>query len=151
VPEFQIQSTLAVPPEVLLGGLTMDSVNRELAPLVRMTAPAEWRRCPIDRWEEGRLLFHSTILLLGVLPVDRHAFLLERILPGEGFVEASSSRMNREWRHERRIVPTPGGCTVTDRLRVTGRLPWLTAMLMPLYRLVFRRRHARLRRWHGQA
>lgn len=151
MPQFQVQSTLRVPAEVLVDGLTMESVNRELAPLVRMTAPPEWRRCPIDRWEEGRLLFRSTILLLGLLPVDRHAFRLERILPGEGFLEASSSWMNREWRHERRILRAPAGCTVTDRVEVTGRLPWLTALLMPFYRLVFRRRHARLRRWHGRA
>jgi hypothetical protein len=152
MPEFTVSSTLAVGPATLLEALTMESVNRELAPLVRMTAPPGWRRCAIGQWEAGRVLFSSWILLFGVVPIDRHTFRLERILPGEGFDEASSSWANRQWRHSRRISAVPGraeACTVTDRVSVTGRLPWLTAVLMPTYRLVFRHRHARLRRWHG--
>ena len=61
--------------------LTMSGVNAELRPLVRMTAPAPWATRPIFDWPEQKLLFTSWILLLGVLPIDRHAFSLRSVIP----------------------------------------------------------------------
>lgn len=130
---------------------SMNSVNWELSPFVRMTAPREWRDYPPERWETGRLLFRSWVLLLGVLPVDRHSFRLKHIHAGEGFQENSSSWLNREWNHERKLLPAEGGCRVIDHVSVVGRFPLLTALLMPVYRFVFRHRHARLRKKYGQA
>ncbi|OOG39884.1 hypothetical protein [Polaromonas sp. A23] len=148
--EFTIDSTLNVSPSTLWASTFMNSVNWELWPLVRMTAPLAWRDYPPERWESGRLLFRSWVLLLGVLPVDLHSFRLKHIDAGEGFQENSSSWLNREWNHERKLLPAAGGCRVIDHISVVGRVPLLTALLMPVYRLVFRHRHARLRRKYGQ-
>jgi hypothetical protein len=147
--EFTIQSDLAIEPSKFWAKTSMDSVNWELAPIVRMTAPNEWKNCPIDRWEVGRELFKSWILLFGFIPIDRHSFRLEEICAESGFRECSSSWMNREWNHERRTVARRGGCTVMDRVAVAGRIPMLWALLMPIYKFVFRHRHRRLRRKYG--
>jgi ligand-binding SRPBCC domain-containing protein len=90
------------------------------------------------------------ILLFGFLPVDVHSLRLERILPGRGFFEQSYSWANRQWRHERITTRTEGGCVVTDKVIVQGRLPLVTALLLPVYRLVFRHRHRRLRALYRQ-
>ena len=143
---FSLESRLGIEAPAFWATVSMDSVNRELAPLVRMTAPEDWHRCPLERWETGRELFRSWILLFGVLPVDRHAFLLESVTPGVGFEERSSSWMNREWRHRRSVRANGDGtCIVRDDVTVLGRFPLLTSITMPLYRLVFRNRHRRMR------
>ena len=63
-----------------------------------------------------------------------------------GFDERSTSLMNRLWRHERRLEATPNGAIATDEVTIQGRAPFVTAMLMPIYRAIFRHRHAQLRR-----
>lgn len=126
--------------------MSMDAVNAELLPLVRMTAPRRWRRSAPAQWTTGEVLFHSVILLFGVLPVDVHSLRLERVDPDQGFLERSHSWVNRLWQHERRTLPTAQGCVVSDEVLVEGRVPLLTALLMPVYRWVFRHRHRRLRR-----
>lgn len=141
---FSIHSELAVTPEDFWADMSMDAVNAELMPLVRMTAPAHWRQCPLPQWKTGTVLFRSVILLFGVLPVDVHALRLEEIDPQRGFVERSSSWTNRLWEHRRTTTPTAKGCIVTDDVGVVGRWRWLTFALMPVYRAVFRHRHRRL-------
>jgi hypothetical protein len=149
MPQFTTRSILNVSPEQFWSSMSMEAVNWELAPWVRMSAPPEWQACTIDQWRPGEVLFKSWILLLGVLPSDLHSLRLLRIEAPEGFVESSTSWMNREWRHERHTRPHPQGCVLEDVVTVTGRLPWLTALLMPVYRLVFAHRHRRLRMRYG--
>jgi hypothetical protein len=58
-------------------------------------------------------MFRSWLLLFGVLLFDRHALALEAVTDGEGFVEESTSWMQRRWRHERLLTETDaGGCIV---------------------------------------
>jgi hypothetical protein len=147
--EFTIRSKLDVAPQAFWAATSMQSVNWELAPLVRMTAPPEWRDCALSQWQAGRPLFKSWILLFGILPVDLHSFRLEAIDPEGGFLEASSSWVNKAWRHERKTLAGAGQCTVVDHVRVLGRCAPLTALLMPVYKWVFRHRHARLRSKFG--
>lgn len=123
----------------------MAAVNAELWPLVRMTVPVAWRARPLAQWVTGRVLFRSVVLLFGWLPVDVHSLKLEHIDPATGFVEGSHSWMNRLWQHERRVLPTPCGCTVTDAVSVHSRIPGVATLLLPIYRGVFRHRHRRLR------
>lgn len=149
MPSFSISSELRVAPAAFWGRLSMADVNAELRPLVRMTAPLAWRARPLLGWGTGQPLFRSVILLLGCVPVDVHAFRLERATPAQGFVERSHSWVNVLWQHERTTTPTAAGCTLTDTVTVRGRVPVLTALLMPLYRLVFRHLHRRLRALHG--
>jgi hypothetical protein len=141
---FTRSSELQVDAGVFLSHFTLDQVNAELHPLVRMTAPDEWSGRPIVEWPANQPLFTSWILLFGVLPIDRHAFCLRSVSPAEGFDEDSSSTMNRYWRHQRRVTPIEGGCRVTDRVEYESRLPLWGSLLKPVYELVFRHRHRNL-------
>lgn len=147
---FALSSELNVAPDVVLATLNIEGVNAELWPLVRMTAPAAWARLPLAQWPAQRQLFQSWILFLGVLPVDRHAFYLQEVIPGHGFVERSSSTVNALWRHERRIVATAGGCRVTDTVEYRSRVALLGCLLKPVYQLVFWNRHRTLRSRYGR-
>jgi hypothetical protein len=146
---FSRASDLAVDVDVILATLTLGGVNAELWPLVRMTAPAAFTQRPLQEWPEGQHLFNSWILLFGILPVDRHAFFLQSVVPGKGFVETSSSTLNALWQHERTIVPITAGCRVTDIVEYRCRLPLLGFLLKPLYQLVFWCRHRYLRSRYG--
>jgi hypothetical protein len=150
MPSFSISSELPIRPDEFWAGMSMDAVNAELMPLVRMTTPTQWRHCALPQWTTGRVLFRSVILLFGVLPVDVHALRLDEIDPERGFFERSSSWANRLWEHRRTTQATARGCVVTDDVTVVGRLPWITLALMPVYRWVFRHRHRRLVARHGR-
>jgi len=143
---FEIRSDLAIEAHEFWSKASLTSVNWELAPIVRMTAPPAWQSRPLATWEIGTELFKSWILLFGFLPIDRHAFRLREVSPGLGFREGSSSSVNREWLHDREIHARESGCTVIDRVSVVSRAPGITSLLMPIYRLVFWHRHRRLRR-----
>jgi hypothetical protein len=147
---FEVSSTLSVPAADFWAAATLGTVNSELAPWVRMTAPPEWMSCPLHQWRTGARLFKSWILLLGFLPVDLHFFFLETVMPGSGFEERSSSVMNRLWHHTRRVVPHPGGCRVSDRVEFESRLPLVGTLLLPVYRAIFASRHRYLRRTYGR-
>lgn len=147
---FSRASDLAVDVDVILATLTLNGVNAELSPLVQMTAPEAFAQRPLQEWPERQHLFSSWILLLGVLPIDRHAFYLHSVTPGKGFVESSSSTINALWKHERTIVPLAAGCRVTDAVEYRCRLPLLGYLLKPVYELVFWRRHRYLRSRYGR-
>jgi ligand-binding SRPBCC domain-containing protein len=131
-------SRLAAPPATVWARVsTMAGVNAELRPLVRMTAP------PGARIERG---FTSTILLLGVLPFDRHHVHLDRFDPPHGFAERSRTLVHREWRHERTLRDDgAGGTLLTDRVAYAARVPVPRAAIA----LVFAWRHRQLRRAFG--
>ena len=129
---------------------TLEGVNFELAPWVRMTAPAAVRGFTVDDAPLGACAFRSVLLAGGFFPFDVHSLtLVER---GEHrFLERSPTLLQRTWEHERTVVATPGGgCSVTDRLRVEPRIP-VDALVRPLVAAIFRRRHRRLRARFGAA
>ena len=147
--KFSCASSLELSAEEFIRALTLGGVNRELRPLVRMTAPDEWASRPILDWPEQQALFSSWILFLGILPVDRHSFYLESIKPDRGFSEQSSSTVNSIWLHERKVVAIPSGCRVTDNVEFQCRLPLAGIILKQIYRLVFLHRHRNLRAMYG--
>lgn len=114
-----------------------------------MTTPAAWQGVKLKDWRSDGPLFASWILLLGVVPLDRHAFGSLDLGQPMRFVEMSSSWVNRVWRHERAVTAIPGGCEVVDIVSFTPRLPLVASLLRPIYALVFRNRHARLRARDG--
>lgn len=142
---------LAPAAEVWSAISTMAGVNAELMPLVRMTCPPEAAARSLESAPLGEVALHSYLLLFGVLPFDRHALTLLEILPGEGFIEDSTSLLQRRWRHERHVVPSPtgGGCILTDELLVLPRVAALAPLVRPLVRSVFDHRHRRLHRRFG--
>jgi hypothetical protein len=127
---------------------TMNGVNDELHPLVRMTSPREHHALPTE--VDGSVVFKSWLLLFGIMPFDRHALALVTVDAGVGFVEESSSWLQRRWRHERTVTPTArGGCTIDDHLVIEPRFRLLRPVVSVVVRQLFAHRHRRLVRRFG--
>jgi hypothetical protein len=126
----------------------MACINRELMPLLRMSSPAAFAGRSIAEAPLDQTMFHSWLLLGGVLPFDRHALRLRRVLPGVGFDEDSTSWLQRVWRHRRRIESVAGGVRVVDELEVVPRFA-PAFMVRFMVTQVFAHRHRRLRAVHG--
>jgi ligand-binding SRPBCC domain-containing protein len=147
---IEVSSLLRAPRDaVWLQVSTMGGVNEELAPWLAMSFPAEasGRRVSVD--DVGQPLFTSTIRILGILPYDRHTMRLTRVVPGEGFLEESTSWMMRSWRHERTLSAEAEGTKVTDRVTFEPRTPGVLPLVERVVRAVFQHRHAVLARRFG--
>ncbi len=154
--ELQRSSELRAPAaEVWRHASSMRGVNDELGPWVRMTHPTWATDLSSVDPQLGQVAFRSWLLALGVVPFDRHALGLvevhDRGERGGGFVEESTSWLQRRWRHEREVEPSNGGgCSVTDRLVVRPRLA-PAAVVQPVVSALFGHRHRRLVRRFGDA
>jgi ligand-binding SRPBCC domain-containing protein len=148
---FEISSDVAAPRHRVWSSVsTMDGVNAELMPLVRMTYPPERWSLDDQSFEPGVELFGSWLLAAGIIPFDRHVLTLVEVHPGVGFVEESRSWLQRRWRHERTLEDRPGGHTrVADRVVVVPALRMARPLVGKLVPAVFRHRHRRLRRRFG--
>jgi hypothetical protein len=132
---------------------TMRGVNAELAPWLSMTAPPEASNMRIEDAPVGRPMFTSWVLLRGILPIDRHFFMLAQVDPGRGFAEDSKSFSQRRWEHRRNLEPRGESmCILSDRLTFTPRLNLSGPVLVRVIGAIFRHRHRRLReRFGGRA
>lgn len=137
---------------------TMSGVNDELRPLMRMTTPRTLGGTRDNIRLDAPIEFASWLLALRLLPFDRHRLRIERVIANDdgarsehGFDERSSSLLQREWVHHRRITPEPlrSGCTVSDHLEITPRLRLTRPIVSLLVRRLFEHRHRRLRTRHG--
>lgn len=144
-------STLAAPAERVWAAATSAAgINGELMPLVRMTFPAGFEELAPDDIVPGRVVGRCWLLAAGVLPFDRHALGFESLRDepgplGRGFVEESSSWLQRRWRHERVVVSRgPSRCEVIDRLTVEPRLEVMRPLVERVVRRIFAHRHRRL-------
>jgi ligand-binding SRPBCC domain-containing protein len=150
VHSFGISSALAAPPEVVWRHVTsMDGVNRELRPLLRMTVPPGLAGTTLDELPTGRRAGRSWLLLLGFVPVDFDDITIVEHGPGHRFLERSAMGSQSRWEHERTVKATDSGCRVVDRLGWQGRLAPLGALYRLAVPIVFRHRHRRLRRRFG--
>lgn len=141
-----VTSRLAAPPAAVWAhASTMEGVNFELRPLVRMTVPRPARGRTLEDVELNATAFHSTLLAGGVLPFDRHALRLVAVRPGRGFQERSTSLLHARWDHERTIVADADGSLLTDRVTFTPRLG-TAGLERPIVAALFRHRHERLAR-----
>lgn len=126
----------------------MTGVNDELHPFIRMTSPRAQDTLPAE--VDGSVIFKSWLLLFGVVPLDRHALALTSVHEGVGFVEESSSWLQRRWRHERTLTSTePGGCTIKDRLVFEPRLRLFRPVVSAVVEQLFAHRHRRLAKRFG--
>jgi len=147
---FTVSSIVPAPPDTVWQRVTtFEGVNDELGPLVRMTCPPDLRTIDPAHVPLGRPWFRSWILLFGLVPFDWDHLRLISIEPGRGFHEDSTMLSQRRWVHERRLEPEGGGTRVTDRIAFEPRLPLIGALLMPVFRAVFRHRHRRLAQHFG--
>lgn len=79
--ELQLTSRPRRPPaEVFAVAETTQGVDAELAPLVRMTHPHGVSSLRRERPPAGEVLFRSWSPAFGVIPFDRHALRLERVV-----------------------------------------------------------------------
>ena len=147
---FSFASDLAAPAEALWAHATSPAgVNRELFPLARMTFPRSTKRLAFDSEHQGQRLFRSWILLLGVLPVDYDDLTLQQVTPGVEFVEVSPMLSQREWRHQRALVPVAGGTRLIDTVRFVPRVAALGRPYQVVFAQTFALRHRNLRRLFG--
>lgn len=148
--EFTVGSRLTAPRQAVWERISsMEGVNDELAPLIRMTYPPAVEQLTPDSVRLGERICRSWILLFGVLPFDYDDLVLVRIDDGYGFLERSTMLSQRLWEHERTLADAPGGCTVTDRIRYEPRIPFIAVALRPVLRGFVGHRHRRLRRRFG--
>ncbi len=146
-----VSSKLSVRPEELWDAQSIATINYELGPWIHMSAPAVWRGLKLKDWSGDGPLFKSWVLFLGFVPLDWHSFESLDLSSHMQFVETSSSWINRIWRHERVVRAAPNGCEVIDKVSFTPRLPFVSTLLQPIYALVFRHRHSKLRARHAAA
>jgi hypothetical protein len=147
---FEIASDLATPSEVVWQhAMSLDGVNRELMPLVRMTVPRGLAGATLDDVPLGQRLGRSWLLLLGLVPVDYDDLTIVEREPGRRFFEQSTMLTQSRWWHERIVEPLPGGCRIVDRLRWQGRVRPFGALFRLAVPLLFRHRHRRLCRRFG--
>lgn len=150
--KLSFESHLAAPAsDVWARVTTMEGVNAELAPWVRMTYPEPGLSLERAGIPLGQTAFHSWLLAFGVLPFDRHALGLDRILPSRGFDERSHSWTQRKWIHRRRVFPTYEGCRIMDELEFEPRLAFAAPLMGTVVSALFRHRHRRLRKAFGAA
>ena len=145
--EFMMVSDLTASVDVVWRSVsTIEGVNIELAPLARMTYPAEMAGVRFQDVPVGQPLFTSVILFLGIIPFDRHHLRLESIEAPNGFHEHSQSLVQQHWIHRRSLTPVEQGCRITDHIQFVPRLWPLGYLLLIPFRIVFWNRHRNLRR-----
>ncbi len=146
----RFESRLAASPErVWTWATSMPCINRELAPLMRMTHPPA-RQSLDDAPAEMELpvhLFDSWMLLFRVLPVDRSRVTFVELEPGHRFVERSPMLGMKLWQHERSVEAHDGGSRIVDTLTFEPRA--LAFVVSRFVDVLFRHRHAVLRRELG--
>lgn len=130
---------------------TFDGVNRELAPLARMTAPPPVRSLDANTVVLGQRILRSWILAFGVLPIDYDDLVLVELEEGRRFLERSSMLTQKVWEHERTVEPCGSGSIIRDRIRFEPRMPLVGYLQLPIFRLVFANRHRQLARIFGRA
>ena len=136
MPTLTFSSVVAAPPDAVWArARTLAGVNDELRPLLRMTGGPTIDDAP----------FTSVMLAFGAVPFDLH-FLRIAEVRERGFLERSSSLVQRTWEHERTVEPEGDGSRVTDRVTFEPRLPGGALLATPLVRRVFEHRHRRLTR-----
>ena len=143
------ESTLAATPEQAWAWITsFEQIEKEMAPLLRMSVPKGFENLAADSFQPGVRLFRSWILLGGVLPVDFSDLTLLSMTPGVGFVEQSPMGSMKLWRHERMLHPVASGCRITDTLTFQPRLGG--RLTVAFIRRFFANRHKMLKRHLGE-
>jgi hypothetical protein len=148
---LRFESHLAAAPDVVWRRVTsVEGIDDEMFPLLRMTFPRGMHALPVDAFVPGRRLCRSWLLLLCVLPVDWSDLTLVELEPGRRFLERSPMFSMAFWQHERIVAPSAQGTTVVDNLTFRPRL-LPRALVRAGVMVFFRHRHARLRRRFGIA
>jgi ligand-binding SRPBCC domain-containing protein len=148
--EIVTSSNLQAPREAVWARVaSLEGINHELAPWMRMTAPRGAQLSPAavplgQRW------FRSWILLFGLIPIDYDDLCIERLDPNRGFLERSTMLSARTWEHERTLQPREnGGTQLIDRVSFVPRFRATASGHRAVIRAIFRHRHRRLEQFFG--
>jgi hypothetical protein len=121
-------------------------INAELMPILKMTAPRDWKERTLEQVRPGQDLFRSWLLLFGVVPIDYDDLGIAEVGPGYRFLERSQMLSAALWEHERLVEEvTAGSCRVTDRVRFAPRWTPFGPLLCWFVPRLFAHRHRRLR------
>jgi ligand-binding SRPBCC domain-containing protein len=148
--EVVTASEVRAPPETVWARVaSLEGINHELGPWMRMTAPRGAELTP-EGVPLGRRWFRSWILLFGLIPFDYDDLCIERIDPGRGFLERSKMLSARSWEHERTLQPLEdGGTRLTDRVAFAPRMAGTARIHRAVITAIFRHRHRRLKQFFG--
>lgn len=153
---FAISTTLATAADELWRQVcTIEGVNYELGPYLRMTMPSGLRGRSIDDLEPGAQPGRSWLLLGGVFPVDYDDLGIAELEPPRRFLERSRMLSMSIWEHERLVEPAGhASSTISDRLgfelrRPLAAAPGSGALAIRMVGSTFRHRHRRLLARHG--
>jgi ligand-binding SRPBCC domain-containing protein len=128
---------------------SLEGVNDEFAPWMRMTAP-RGSELTLEAVPLGERWFRSWVLLFGVLPFDYDDLCIERIDAGRGFLERSRMLSARVWEHERTLETLDEGRTLLrDRVAFEPRIAIAGALQRRIIAAIFKHRHRRLERFFG--
>ncbi len=130
---------------------TMEGVNAELSPGLRMSVPKKAEGLRIDDAPIDKVASPSWLLVFGFLPFDRHFLRFEKIDPPYGFLEESTSWQQKRWRHERTLSSLEGGTKIVDRVTFSPRLEFMGPIARRMVANIFAGRHKVLKSEFGEA
>lgn len=143
--DLTFESEVSSSPQKVWEWITsIKGISAEMWPYFRMTAPKGFDSIVNFNIILGQPLFRSKVFLFGFIPIDYSDITLIEMEKGSGFVEKSPMGSMKLWRHERRIIPTAGGCKITDHLTFEPKMA--SSLTGWFIRTVFRHRHRVLRR-----
>jgi ligand-binding SRPBCC domain-containing protein len=130
---------------------SIEGVNHELGPWMRMTVPRHLRDATLADLPIGIRVARSWVLFLGVIPFDYDDLTLLEVEPGRRFLERSPMGSMRFWQHERVVEPDGGAaCRVTDRLTFEPKLAASRGLVTRIVERIFAHRHRRLAAWFAR-
>lgn len=129
--------------------MTLEGINHELGPWIRMTMPRALRGKTIADIDPPARPGRSWLLLGGVIPFDYDDLGIVELGPGRRFLERSTMLSMRTWEHERTVEPAGEACEVTDRVAFELRRPlvWIPGserLARAMVTRTFAHRHRRL-------
>lgn len=143
--EFVQTSVVRAPQAAVWEFVTQpEGINHELWPVLTMTVPRGAAGLNLADVEAPIQLGKSWLLLGTLIPLDYDDIGIVELDKGSRFKEQSTMLSMKAWGHERSIAAHPDGCTVTDRITFTSRIPGLDRVMAPILRWLFRHRHKRL-------
>lgn len=147
VPQVEVTSRLESEAEVVWEGISsLEGVNLEMGPWLRMTAPAGAGLADATGGQTLNLALSGP----GGLPLGNYPLDLNEFEEGRGFLEQTWMFPFLLWQHERVIESGGDGLTfVTDRLGWSWRASILDRLVAVGVRAFFGHRHRRLRRIYG--
>lgn len=125
---------------------SIEGIQAEMRPYLRMTAPEGVRSLNDLDISPGIPMFRSRVFLFGFIPFGHSDMTLVEIEQGHGFVEQSPMGSMEKWRHERWIKPAPGDARcvlLVDEL--TFRPRFAQRLVGWFIRRLFEQRHKVLR------